>query len=111
MRNPFLFCKVSTPTPRVPCKGYPPKPRISFEKCRDQRSFSGTTQYILERLLPYSEGERTFPDRLAVFFIDEEWLTPTGVWSYADEQKERPLGVFITKNVEFNVGLADSDFE
>lgn len=73
--------------------------------------YVGRAQYILERRLPYSEGEGSFPDRLAVFFIDAEWLTPTAVWSYADEQKQRPLGEFITTDVEFNVGLTDADFE
>lgn len=73
--------------------------------------YEGRAQYILERRLPYSEGGGTFPDRLAIFFIDVEWLTPTAVWSYADEQKQRALGEFITTDVEFNVGFTDADFE
>ena len=73
--------------------------------------FEGRPQYILERRLPYSEGGGAFPDRLAVFFLDEEWLTPTAVWSYADEDKQRPLGEFITTDVDYNVGLTDKDFE
>ncbi len=73
--------------------------------------YEGRAQYILERRLPYSAGGETFPDRLAIFFIDAEWLTPTAVWSYADEQKQRALGEFITTDVEFNVGLTDADFE
>ena len=72
---------------------------------------AGRPQYILERRLPYSEGEGNFPDRLAIFFIDAEWLTPTAVWSYVDEQRRRPLGEFITTDVEYNVGLTDADFE
>jgi hypothetical protein len=76
-----------------------------------REDFEGRPQYILERRLPYSEGGTTFPDRLAIFFVDAEWLTPTAVWSYADEQKQRALGEFITTDVEFNVGLNDADFE
>lgn len=71
----------------------------------------GRPHYILERRLPYSEGDPTFPDRLAVFFLEAEWLTPTGVWSYADEGKQQQLGEFITSEVEYNVGLTDTDFE
>lgn len=73
--------------------------------------YESRPQYILERRLPYSEGEGTFPDRLAIFYIDAEWLIPTAVWSYADEQKQRPLGEFITTDVEYNVGLTDADFD
>jgi hypothetical protein len=73
--------------------------------------YDGRPQYIIERRLPFSEGEGTFPDRLAVFYIDAQWLTPTAVWSYADEQKQRPLGEFITTDVEYNVGLTDADFD
>lgn len=73
--------------------------------------FQGQPQYVIERRLPYSEGESNFPDRLAVFYIDAQWLTPTAVWSYADEQKQRPLGEFITTDVEHNVGLTDADFD
>lgn len=76
-----------------------------------QGDYAGRPQYVLERRLPYSEGEGTFPDRLAVFHIDAEWLTPTAVWSYADEAKQDLLGEFITTDVEFNVGFTDSDFE
>lgn len=73
--------------------------------------YAGRPQYMLERRLPYSEGEGTFPDRLAVFYLDAEWLTPIAVWSYGDEAKEDLLGEFITTDVEFNVELTDSDFE
>lgn len=73
--------------------------------------FEGRPQYILERRLPYSEGEATFPDRLAVFYLDAEWLTPMGVWSFADEGKQHQLGEFLTTDVEYNVGLSDADFE
>ena len=53
----------------------------------------------------------TFPDRLAIFYIDAEWLTPTGVWSYADDAKEIQLGEFLTTEVQYNIGLTDADFD
>ncbi len=66
--------------------------------------------YVIERRLPYGDGEGEYPDRLLVIYIDREWLVPTGCFSFADDGGENPLGSFVTTDVAFNVGLADSDF-
>jgi len=66
--------------------------------------------YVIERRLPYSGGGGRFPDRLLVIYIDQEWLVPTGCFSYADDAAELPLGTYVMTNLGLNVGLNDSDF-
>lgn len=73
--------------------------------------FEGRPHYMLERRLPFTEGDDTYPDRLAVFYIDLEWLTPTAVRTYADDAKQTQLGSFLTTDVRYNIGLIDQDFE
>ncbi len=73
--------------------------------------FEDRPQYVLERKLPHSAEGEAYSERLSVFFLDAEWLTPTAVWTYADDEKQCLLGEFITSDAEFNVGLTDADFD
>ncbi len=66
--------------------------------------------YVLERKLPVSPVDQPFPDRLLVIYIDREWLVPTGCFAYADDARRELLGSYVSRAIEFNVGLTDADF-
>jgi len=77
--------------------------------------------FVFKRFLPYTGPEGEYPDRLAVFHIDQEMLVPISTTAYADVSGDddattastgrRLLGRYIFTRVEYNVGLTDADFE
>lgn len=71
---------------------------------------TGRECFRFERRLPYREAGGAWPDHLLRFYIDVEWLVPVAVFAYSDAAGERLLGSYISKDVELNVGLGDSDF-
>jgi hypothetical protein len=73
-------------------------------------SLAGRPTYMFERRLPYTDDHGLYPDRLLIIHVDKEYLLPTSCASYADEGKTELLGRYILRNVQFNVGLTDSDF-
>jgi len=70
----------------------------------------GRDAYLLERVLPYTGEGGVYPDRLLRIYIDTEWLVPTGIYAYMDDEATTPLGKYLLLNPEFNVGLSDRDF-
>lgn len=72
--------------------------------------FGDRPSYVLERRLPASPIDQPFPDRILVIYIDREWLVPTGCFAYADDARRQLLGSYVSRSVEFNVGLTDADF-
>ncbi|MGB0716369.1 MAG: DUF1571 domain-containing protein [Phycisphaerae bacterium] len=79
-------------------------------------SFKGLVEFeerdcfVLERRLPYADGDDTYPDRVLDIYIDQEWFVPVGVYAYADDSRENPLGKYLLLNADYNVGLTDEDF-
>jgi Protein of unknown function (DUF1571) len=79
--------------------------------------FDGYPCFVFERLLPFSDRalpgvkqERAFPDRLQRMYIDAKWLVPRACFAYADDAGETLIGSYVARDIEFNVGLTDSDF-
>lgn len=70
----------------------------------------GRPTLVLVRRLPRS-GTGTYPNALLVLHLDEAWLLPVGVYTYADAEGEWLLGAYTMTAVEVNVGLGDADFE
>jgi hypothetical protein len=67
--------------------------------------------YLFRRFLPYTGAESGYPDARLDIHIDQEWLLPTAVYSYADARGEHLLGSYVLTNVELNAGLSDRDFK
>ncbi len=74
-------------------------------------SFEGRPTYVIERRLPYTDEDGFYPERKLVIHMDEEWLLPTCVIAYADEQEQQLLGRYLITDVQFNTGLTDRDFQ
>lgn len=72
----------------------------------------GRPTYVLERRLPYTPDDGTYPDALLVVHIDKELLLPTGCFSYASDERtdESLLGSYVWTDIQLNVGLSDADF-
>ncbi|UCG33016.1 MAG: DUF1571 domain-containing protein [Phycisphaerales bacterium] len=77
---------------------------------RGRSSIAGRPTYVLVRHLPYTGDGGMYPDRVLVCHIDEEYLLPTAVFTYADDLEQETLGVYITTDIELNVGLSPADF-
>ncbi|MCP4589676.1 MAG: DUF1571 domain-containing protein [bacterium] len=74
-------------------------------------SIDGRSTFVFERRLPYNGDETVYPDRLLVVHVDQEWLLPTGCFSYADDDGAELLGRYLLTSAEFNLGYGDADFD
>jgi hypothetical protein len=77
---------------------------------RGRSSIAGRPTYVFVRHLPYTGDDGRYPDRVLVCHIDEEYLLPTAVFTYADDLEKETLGVYITTDIELNAGLSPADF-
>lgn len=71
----------------------------------------GRATHVLVRHLPYSGPDGAYPDARLVVHLDQEWLWPVGVYSYADEAEQELLGSYVTTDVKLNLGLTDASFD
>ena len=69
-------------------------------------STEGRPTWVFQRRLP---GKPDYPDQRMVLHIDQEWLVPTATYSY--NGKGKLLGKYMYRDVKFNVGLKDRDFQ
>ena len=70
----------------------------------------GRPTYRIVRLLPYTGEDGKWPDARMVMHIDQEWLLPTAVYSYADQAGTILLGSYVHTNVKLNPGLSEKAF-
>ncbi|MGE0479851.1 MAG: DUF1571 domain-containing protein [Phycisphaerae bacterium] len=73
-------------------------------------SVGGRPTYIIVRQLP-ERNDDAFPDALLKMHLDQEWLLPTGVYSYSDLAGRKLLGSYVITNVVLNAGLTDAAFK
>lgn len=79
---------------------------------RGQSALDGRPTFVIERRLPHEKGtEKPYPDRLLTVHVDQEWLVPTGCFSYQDDEGKELLGKYIFTDVKFNQGFGDDDFD
>lgn len=71
----------------------------------------GRPTYILKRLLPYCGPEGLYPDAKLVVHLDQEWLLPTAVYSYADSDETVLLGAYEFGDVNLDPHFTARDFE
>jgi hypothetical protein len=70
----------------------------------------GRPTYVLVRDLPYSGPDGPYPDARLVLHLDQQWLLPTAVYSYADHQETELLGSYEFTQVELNPGFGPDAF-
>lgn len=66
--------------------------------------------YVLDRRLPYP-GMVGYPNARLVLHLDQEWLLPVAIHTYADPQGEELLGSYTMTEVKVNPDLTDDAFE
>ncbi len=79
--------------------------------CTGQGKVNGRPTFVFDRVLPYSGDDSQYPDGLLRFHIDQEWLVPTAVFSYADLHAQKLLGSYILTDVTFNPVLKNHHFD
>jgi len=80
---------------------------------RGEGRFDGRPVWVVHRHLPYTGEGGLYPDRTAEIYIDKEYHVPVAVYCYSDiEQKPANLlSKYEFRNIRFNVGLTDKDFD
>lgn len=71
----------------------------------------GRPTHVLKRDLPYQGVDGPFPDARMVMHLDQEWLLPVAIYSYADHQEQELLGSYVFKNVRLNPQFGEDAFE
>ncbi|MFN0137017.1 MAG: DUF1571 domain-containing protein [Phycisphaerae bacterium] len=71
----------------------------------------GRPTFIFERMLPYTGPKSEYPDAKMIIHLDQEWLLPTSVQSFADKEGKQLLGSYQYKSVRINPGLTDQHFK
>ena len=80
---------------------------------KGESHFDGRPVWVIRRHLPYkSEGGR-YPDRVADVYIDKEHQVPVAVYCYSDDDREprNLLGKYEYRNIRFDAGLTERDFD
>lgn len=72
---------------------------------------AGRPTWVIERRLPYKPGDDTYPDRIAIIHLDQEWRIPVSVRCYADDARTRLLGRYEYSDVKLGVRLEESVFD
>jgi hypothetical protein len=62
----------------------------------------GRPTYVITRELPYTGPDGPYPDARLVMHLDQEWLLPVAVYSYADQDEKLLLGRYVFTDVELN---------
>lgn len=70
----------------------------------------GRPTYVLVRDLPYEGPGGPYPDARMVLHLDQEWLLPVAVYSYADHDERTLLGSYAFTKVELNPDFAADAF-
>jgi hypothetical protein len=71
----------------------------------------GRPTYVFVRHLPYEGPKGPYPDALMILHLDQEWLLPTSVHSYADHEGKELLGSYVFKDVELKPDLGEDAFK
>jgi hypothetical protein len=71
----------------------------------------GRPTFVIVRHLPYTGEGGQYPDAKTVVHLDQEWLLPVAIESYADHEGTQLLGRYVFTHVELNPGLGEADFQ
>ncbi|MEW6250387.1 MAG: DUF1571 domain-containing protein [Planctomycetota bacterium] len=70
----------------------------------------GRPTFVVVRHLPYEGPTGPYPDARLVMHIDQEWLLPVAVYSYADRAEKKLLGSYVFTKIELNPAFDGDDF-
>ena len=75
--------------------------------------FKGRPVWLIKRLLPYTDDNGVYPDRLALIYIDQEWGVPIAIHTFRTEEPipEELLGKYEYTDLDFDPNLSDKDFD
>ncbi len=78
-----------------------------------QGEFKGRPVWLIKRLLPYTDDNGVYPDRLALIYIDQEWGVPIAIHTFRSDAPipEELLGKYEYTNVNFDAQLSNADFD
>jgi hypothetical protein len=71
----------------------------------------GRPTFIIVRDLPYDGPSGPYPDARMILHLDQEWLLPVAVYSYADHQEKELLGSYVFTQVDLHPDFDGDDFE
>lgn len=80
-------------------------------KYAGEGTIDGRPTFMIERHLPFNPKTNDFPDAKMVMHLDQEWLLPVAVYSYADDAGKKLLGSYVFTQVRINPGLSDDVFK
>jgi hypothetical protein len=67
--------------------------------------------FVLVRDLPYAGPNGPYPDARLVLHLDQQWLLPVAVYSYADHLEKDLLGSYTFTQVELNPDFSTDAFQ
>ena len=67
--------------------------------------------FVLVRDLPYAGPNGPYPDARLVLHLDQQWLLPVAVYSYADHLEKDLLGSYTFTQVELNPDFSADAFQ
>jgi len=71
----------------------------------------GRPTFIIVRDLPYEGPDGPYPDARMVLHLDQEWLLPVAVYSYADRDEKELLGSYVFTRIELNPNFDELAFK
>ncbi len=71
----------------------------------------GRPTHVIVRELPYEGPGGDYPDARMVLHLDQEWMLPVAVYSYADTEEKTLLGSYVFTHVELNPSLGEDAFK
>lgn len=71
----------------------------------------GRPTFVIVRNLPFEEAPDVYPDARMILHLDQEWLLPVAVYSYADHDQQELLGSYIYTQVDLNPRFDEQAFE
>lgn len=74
-------------------------------------TIDGRPTYIIVRDLPYRGPGGPYPDARLVMHLDQEWLLPVALYSYADHNETQLLGSYVFTQIELNPAFSEDTFK
>lgn len=79
-------------------------------RCTGTGQVDGRPTFVIVRDLPYEGPKGPYPDARLILHLDQEWLLPVAVYSYADRNETQLLGSYVFTKVELNPGFTEDAF-
>jgi hypothetical protein len=70
----------------------------------------GRPTHVITRDLPYTGPEGTYPDARLVLHLDQQWMLPVAMYSYADHQQRDLLGSYVFTQIDLDPDFDESSF-